>query len=198
MTVSAEQPQLKRLLVVGAAIAVPLAVVALYFALFDQPAPPSPTPVASAAQPSLPADHPPIGGAGGGAPGERHPQMGEGGRTVRVPEDVKGKWRAVKLKVESRDGQQPPQVLTLALGETRDIPGSPLRVQAREFLPALQVSNAEITSAGNATTNPAALVSVQEGGREIFKGWLFAKFPEMQPFEHPAYRITLLEGVSAR
>ncbi len=195
MTVPVEQPQLKRLLAIGAAIAVPLVVVALYFALFDQPAPPSAAP--AAAQQNLPPDHPPVGGAGG-ATGERHPQMGEGGRAVRVPDDVKGKWRAVKLKVEARDGKQPAQVVTVPLGASQDIPGSPLRVQAREFLPALQVSNAEITSAGNAPTNPAALVSVQEGGREIFKGWLFAKFPEMQPFEHPTYRITLVEGVPVK
>jgi hypothetical protein len=196
--VSTEQPQLKRLLTIGAAIAIPLAAVALYFAFFDQPAPPSAGPVAGAAQPALPADHPPVGGPAGGAPGERHPQMGEGGRAVRVPEDVKGKWRAVKLKVEWRDGKQTPQVLTVALGAAQDIPGSKLRVQAREFLPALQVQNAEITSAGNEPANPAALVSVQEDGREIFKGWLFAKFPEMQPFDHPAYRITLVEGVPAK
>ena len=190
------------MLAIGAALAVPLAAVALYFALFDQPAPPALGPVAGAAQPTLPANHPPVGGpgagpSGGAAPGERHPQMGEG-RAVRVPEEVKGKWRAVKLRVESRDGKQAPQVLTMALGATQDVPGSTLRVEAREFLPALQVQNAEITSAGNAPTNPAALVSVQEGGREIFRGWLFGKFPEMQPFDHPGYRITLVEGVPAR
>ena len=65
----------------------------------------------------------------------------------------------------------------------------------RDFLPALQVSGNEVTSAGNDPTNPAALVAVSEGGKEIFKGWLFARFPDMQAFRHPVYRITLLEGV---
>jgi hypothetical protein len=185
---------MKKALAVGAAIAVPLAAVALYFAVFEPPAPAPESPPPGA----LPADHPPIGKSGGVAGGERHPQLGESGRVVQVPEGVKGKWRAVKLKVEARDGTQASSVVTIALGADHAVAGSALRVYAREFLPALQVQNAVITSAGNEPINPAALVSVQEGGKEIFRGWLFAKFPEMQPFEHPAYRITLVEGVPAR
>jgi hypothetical protein len=64
-----------------------------------------------------------------------------------------------------------------------------------DFLPALQVGGAEVTSSSNDPVNPAVFVTVLDGGKEIFKGWLFSKFPEMQPFEHPKYRITLVEGV---
>jgi len=110
---------------------------------------------------------------------------------------VKGKWQAVKLRVEEKRGGKAPQVYTVKLGGQLDIPGSALRVRIGEFLPALQVSGNEVTSASNDPTNPAVMVTVSEGGKETFKGWLFAKFPEMQPFEHPTYRITLVEGVPA-
>ena len=64
-----------------------------------------------------------------------------------------------------------------------------------EFLPALQVKDSEITSASNEPSNPAVLVTIRDGDKETFRGWLFGKFPEMQPFEHQTYRITLVEGI---
>jgi hypothetical protein len=218
-----QSPGLKKLILIGVALAVPLAAVALYFAIFEQPSPPpGPTqaPPATTAsggppdpgQPALPPNHPPIGGqpggpeaGGGGRTAEQagmgtgmpsgHPQMGPAGRPVRTPDSVKGKWQAVKLRVEEKDGGKPPEIFTVKLGGQLAIPGSTLRVKVGEFLPALQVSGGEITSASNDPTNPAVLMTVLEDGKDTFKGWLFSKFPEMQAFEHPKYRITLVEGV---
>jgi hypothetical protein len=186
---------IRRLILVGLAVAIPLAAVALYFAFFA----PAPAPVIAQAavgeQSALPPNHPPMGGS---APaGEAHPQVGAPGRTLRVPDMVKGKWQAVKLQVAPKAGGAP-QVVTVQLGSDATIPGSTLSVHAAEFLPALQVVSDGVTSASNDPVNPAALVSVLEGGKEIFRGWLFGKFPDMQPFEHPKFRITLIEGVPAK
>lgn len=126
------------------------------------------------------------------------PQPGRAGRPVRIPETVQGKWQAVRLRVEQKMGGKAAQVYTVALGGRLDIPGSQLRVHVGDFLPALQVSGNELTSASNEPTNPAVLVTVTEGGKESFRGWLFSKFSDMQPFEHPKYRITLVEGVPRR
>ncbi len=221
MNTTEQGPGIKKLILFGVAIAIPLAAVALYFAIFDQPAPApraAQTPSSPSAQagPStpggpggsgqvtLPPDHPPIAGkadgpgaaAGQGMPAG-HPQVGGSGRSVRIPDAVKGKWQAVKLRVEQKTRGKPPEIFTVELGGQLDIPGSKLRVRVSDFLPALQVSGNEVTSASNDPTNPAALVSVTDGGKETFKGWLFSKFPEMQPFEHPTYRITLVEGIPA-
>jgi len=215
-----QSPNTRKMILFGVAVAVPLAAVALYFALFDQP-PPAPPPVAARpAQPpaspgapageaatpeaALPPDHPPVGGQSGSPPATStpgapagHPQMGGAGRSIRVPEEVKGKWEAVKLRVEEKSGRKPPQVFTVKLGGQLAIPGSKLRLRVGDFLPALQVKGGEVTSPSNEPTNPAVLVAVSEGGKETFRGWLFSKFPEMQPFEHPTYRITLVEGIPA-
>ena len=199
-------PSTRRLILFGVAIAIPLSAVAIYFAAFDQPPPPAqpPAPQAVPDRASLPPDHPPIGTPAGdpqASPGPSapagHPQTSGGARLIRVPDAVKGKWRAVKLRVEEKSGGKSPQVYTVKLGEQLDIPGGTLRVRIGEFLPALQVSGNEVTSASNDPTNPAVMVTMSENGKETFKGWLFAKFPEMQPFEHPMYRITLIEGVPA-
>ena len=192
----------RRWVLAGLALAVPLAAVALYFAIFaPAPAPSSARPAISGspaapavAASSLPPDHPPIEGA---APqtAQPHPPVGSTGRTVRVPDLVKGKWQAVKLKVELKSGATAPQVVTVKLGGEHAIPGSTLKLRVDDFLPALQVKDNEITSASNEPSNPAALVTIWDGGKEAFRGWLFGKFPEMQPFEHSMYRITLVEGV---
>jgi len=194
----------RQLILVGLAVAVPLAAVALYFALFT-PTPPSPVgapavsgsptlPGATTAE--LPPNHPPVEGAGSGPQTDRpHPPVGSSGRTVRVPDSVKGKWQAVKLKVEVKSGGSPPQIFTVRLGGDLAIPGSTLKLRVDDFLPALQVKDSEITSASNEPSNPAALVTIWDSGKETFHGWLFGNFPEMQPFEHQAYRITLVEGI---
>jgi len=199
-----KEPGLKKLILFGAAVAVPLALVALYFAVFDQPppappGPPAPMGQAPAGQAALPPNHPPIAGQGTEAPGAPtppgHPQVGATVRPVRVPDSVKGKWSAVKLRIEGKAGGRAPEVVTVKLGGDVQVAGSPLTVRVGDFLPALQVGGAEVTSASNDPVNPAVFVTVLDGGKEIFKGWLFSKFPEMQPFEHPKYRITLVEGV---
>jgi hypothetical protein len=202
------EPGLKKLILFGGAIAVPLALVALYFAVFDQPQPAVPaaqptTAQTPAAQPALPPNHPPIAAQGpqgqsaapGAPPPSGHPQLGAAVRPVRVPDSIKGKWTAVKLRIEEKAGGSAPQVVTAKLGGDVQIAGSPLTVRVGDFLPALQVAGAEITSSTNDPVNPAVFVTVLDGGKEVFKGWLFSKFPEMQPFEHPKYRITLVEGV---
>jgi hypothetical protein len=121
--------------------------------------------------------------------------MGSTGRAVRVPDTVKGKWRAVKLQVETKGGGSPPQTITLGLGAETVIPGSKIKLRAEEFLPTLQVTGNEITSGSNEPVNPAVLMTIWDDGKQVFHGWLFSKFPDMQPFEHPKYRITLIEGV---
>jgi hypothetical protein len=201
-------PTTRKLILFGVAVAVPLAAVAIYFAVFDRPPlpvqPPAPQAAPGAAAGTDQASLPPIGAQAGGAQASAgssapagHPQVGGSGRSVRVPDEVKGKWQAVKLRVEEKSGGKPSQVFTVKLGGQLDIPGSKLRVRVGEFLPALQVSGNEVTSASNNPTNPAIMVTVSEGGKETFKGWLFSRFPEMQPFEYPTYRITLVEGVPA-
>jgi len=138
-----------------------------------------------------------MGGQSGGEQRGGHPQVMGGSRAVRVPQEVQGRWRAVRLRVEAREDGKAAQVFTVKLGDLLDIPGSALRVRIGDFLPALQVSGNEVTSASNDPTNPAVMVMVSDGGKDTFKGWFFAKFPEMQAFEHPKYRITLVEGVPA-
>jgi hypothetical protein len=128
----------------------------------------------------------------GGAPADI-PKIEGGGVTV-VPEHVKGKWKAVVLVVEDK-GQKQTKEYTVNLGKELSIPNSPLVVNVIEFLPDLTIAESTFTSVSNEPNNPAVHVTIREGDKEIFKGWLFSLFPTIHPFQHAQYGVTLKEGV---
>jgi hypothetical protein len=120
----------------------------------------------------------------------------EGGGVTVVPDEVKGKWKAVVLEVENK-AQKQNKEYTVELGKTLQIPNSKLTVEVLEFLPDMKIENSTFTSASNEPNNPAVHVIVTEEGKEIFKGWLFSLFPTIHPFKHDQIGMTLKEGVPA-
>jgi hypothetical protein len=52
-----------------------------------------------------------------------------------------------------------------------------------------------ISSTGTEEENPAARIAVLEKGQEIFAGWVFTRFPDVHPFEHPRFSLQLAGGV---
>ena len=117
------------------------------------------------------------------------PQKGQQA-TISIPPDVKGKWKSIKITVEDKKGKSKKDY-TIKLGDAMEIPGSKLNVKAVEFVPSFVMQGLNITSASNEPTNPAAKIIVTDGGKEVFNGWLFQKFPTTHAFTHPEYAITL-------
>jgi hypothetical protein len=118
----------------------------------------------------------------------------EGGGVTVVPPEVKGKWKAVVLSVEDKQ-QQKSKTYTVELGKNVAIPESALVVNVLDFLPDLKIENSVFTSATNQLNNPAVHVIIQEGEKEVFKGWLFSIFPTIHPFQHQRFGVTLKEAV---
>ncbi len=121
-------------------------------------------------------------------------QMPKSELKVVVPEVVKGKWSGVKLVLEDKSSKKK-QEFTVGLNQDSKVPDSNLKISIGEFLPDFRMDADTITSASNELNNPAVKVKIFEGDKEIFKGWLYAKFPTIHPFEHPKYGLTLKEGV---
>jgi len=117
-----------------------------------------------------------------------------GPAVVDVPEEIKGKWKAVVLTVEDRS-MGTNHDYTVDLGKTLEIPDSDLTVEVNEFFPAFLMQGSNITSASNNPENPAAKIEVKEGGTLVFDGWLFANFPTTHPFPHQRFGIILKEGI---
>ena len=115
---------------------------------------------------------------------------------VVVPDEVRGKWRAVKIAVYDKYAKKQ-QVYSLAIGSEFTLPGSDLSLTIENFLPHFVMEGTTLTSQSNEPRNPAAQLIVRQGGREIFKGWLFKLYPTTHAFQHPQYGFTLVDCVPA-
>jgi len=138
---------------------------------------------------------PPQGMAQGMPPGGGGMGMPKVARQVIVPEAVKRSWKGIVVQVaEAGKGTKDYQV---PIHGQLAIPGSGLTLTVEDFLPDFKMTPQGITSLSNEPKNPAAKVVVVEGGKPIFKGWLFKLFPEAHPFQHPKYHLVLKSGVAA-
>lgn len=131
------------------------------------------------------------------------PKMPSIKTTVIIPENVKGKWSAVKLIVTDKIAKSS-QEYTVNLNSDLKIPNSNLKVHVGEFLPDFKMQGGTLTSISNIPNNPAVEVRVYEGNKQIFPspgkqwGWLFAKMPNVHPLRHPKYNINLKEGIAKK
>jgi hypothetical protein len=139
------------------------------------------------AQPGMP-------GQPAGPQGKPNIVVPKGEKTVVVPDSVKGKWKAVVLVVTDKKSNKQ-QEFTVNLNSDLKIPNTSLKVSVGEYLPDFRMEGLTLTSTSNDPNNPAVGVKVSENGKEIFKGWLYAKFPTMHPFEHPNFSIVLKDGI---
>lgn len=120
--------------------------------------------------------------------------MPKGGPQVVVPPDVKDAWKAVVLVIADKATGKTSET-TVPIGSGYTIPGSAMKVEVVNFIPDFKMNGTEITSVSNEPNNPAAQVVVTDGGKQIFKGWLYAKYPAIHPFENDKYGVTLKEGM---
>ncbi|MBA4372058.1 MAG: DUF2155 domain-containing protein [Thermodesulfovibrio sp.] len=154
-----------------------------------QETPAGPPAGAPGQQGQLPPGHPAMN-----QPGPGGVVMPKGEMKVAVPDAVKGKWKGVVLSIEDKTAKKSSD-LTANLNSDVKIPNSNLTVKVGEFLPDFKMEGLSITSTSNELNNPAVNVVVMEGDKEVFKGWLYSKFPTIHPFEHPKYAMLLKSGV---
>ncbi|MEK6537880.1 MAG: DUF2155 domain-containing protein [Nitrospirota bacterium] len=115
---------------------------------------------------------------------------------VIIPDAIKGKWKGVILTVIDKQTANAKDY-NIPIGGKVAISGSNIEVQTGDFLPDLKIEGNIYSSDSTQLLNPAIQVEIKEGGKELFKGWLFQKFPSVHPFKHERFSITLKEPVSA-
>jgi hypothetical protein len=131
--------------------------------------------------------------------GETAPMSGHAAKkeaVVVVPDSVKGKWKAVKIAVTDKETNKE-TVYSVAIGGTFTIPNTDLSLKVDNFLPHFMMEGTTLTSQSNEPKNPAAQVRIVEGGKEIFRGWLFSLYPTTHAFQHPKYGFTLVDFLPA-
>lgn len=122
--------------------------------------------------------------------------MPKGEIKVVVPDTIKGKWSSVKLSIKNKETNKEEQV-TVKLNSEYQVPNTNLKIKVGDFLPDFKMDGLTITSASAEPKNPAVKVIIYENNKEIFKGWLYSKFPDIHPFQHEKFSITLIEGIKA-
>jgi len=131
-------------------------------------------------------------------PGGRGDEGDKGGQKVptrlEVPPEVEAMYSGIRLTwKDSSNGKE--GTIEVPLGGTAKVPGTDLDVRGDVFLPAFSMAQDVITSSGTEEGNPAARIAVAEKGKEIFGGWIFTKFPDVHPFQHPRISLKLAGGV---
>jgi hypothetical protein len=143
-------------------------------------------------KPQLPPGHPAMEG---GMPPAGMPDMPKVDRQIVVPKEVAAKWKGVKLTVEDKTAKTFKEY-TVNVGGQQAIANTKVVIKVLAFLPDFRMGEKDITSASDKPNNPAAQVAVLDGGKEIWKGWLYSMHPGIHPFEHEKIGITLNGGVS--
>jgi hypothetical protein len=122
--------------------------------------------------------------------------MPAGEPSVVVPDNVKGQWTAVVITIEDKTTGTSEDV-KIAVNSAHTIKDSDVKIEVGDFLPDFKMDGVTITSSSNEPNNPAVRVVVYEGEEEVFKGWLYSKFPAIHPFQHERYGLLLKEGVKS-
>src|SRR5262245_33603775 len=115
---------------------------------------------------------------------------------LQIPPEVVKAYSGIRLTWKDATSKKE-GTLEVPLGQAVPIPGSDsdFSVQADAYLPAFTMSADVITSSGIEEQNPAARITVLEKGQEIWAGWIFNRFPDVHPFQHPRFSLLLAGGV---
>ncbi len=124
----------------------------------------------------------------------RGPMEGGPEKKVVVPEEVQAGWKAVRIEVEFKE-KKSTKAFDVPLNSEFTVPDSDLVLKTGAFLPHFSMTADQITSGSNDQVNPACNIEILVGEKQSFKGWLFAKFPDVHPFQHDKYGVKLLEGI---
>ena len=116
-------------------------------------------------------------------------------REVVVPKNVEGKWKAVKILVRDKTDEERNRMETVTLGSSFALGDSGITVKAGPFLPNFVLDDTRYTSMDNELGNPAIHLVITENGKELYKGWTFAKYPTLYAFEHDRFSLQLMDFI---
>lgn len=118
-------------------------------------------------------------------------------REIFIPETVKGKWKAVKILIGDKTDEEKNEIRIVELGSSFEIADSGIKVTVGPFFPNFVMDRTHYTSMDNQVINPAVQMSVEENGKNIYKGWAFEKHPTLYAFEHEKYSLQLMGSIAA-
>lgn len=116
---------------------------------------------------------------------------------ILVPDDVRGQWKSVRIKVLDKSTAKE-ETYTIDLGYEFTVAKSKVKVKVDYFLPAFVMQGRIMTSASNDLRNPAARIVISEEDLEIYRGWLFSRFPDTHSFQHERFSFSLIDFIPVK
>jgi hypothetical protein len=115
---------------------------------------------------------------------------------VKVPEKIKGKWRAVTLSLkDAKSGKL--GTFPVEIGSALAVPGTDFSVKVINFFPHFVMEGINLTSKSNEVKNPAAEIRIYQKDKEIYHGWVFANYPTANIPEVFTFEIGLVGATPA-
>jgi len=111
---------------------------------------------------------------------------------VKVPANVKGKWKSVKISIMDKENNKEGFV-DIEIGKTMKVNGTDIVIKVENFLPHFIMDGTTLTSSSNSPKNPAVQVQITENDRMLFNGWLFTLYPNTHASQHPKYGFSLVD-----
>jgi len=111
-------------------------------------------------------------------------------REVKVPNEVKTKWKSVNLKVRDME-KNSEELISVNIGKETSIKGGNFAVKVEAFLPDYTIYDTYISSKSNEPVNPAVLIELLQGGKSVAKGWVFTNLTAFNSYKHNRYEVVL-------
>ncbi|MBI2400298.1 MAG: hypothetical protein HYV23_04465 [Deltaproteobacteria bacterium] len=155
----------------------------------------APAPQEQQSQQALPEGHQPVDKTQEDISKAQHANI-KTQKTVSLSDEVKAKWKEVKLElVDNASGAK--ETVTIKVGgDVKLKEGVKLKVDA--LVPDYAIAENTIESRSNEARNPAVLLELVEGDKTVAKGWVFRDFPEFNSYNDGKFTVKLLVPAPAQ
>ncbi len=119
----------------------------------------------------------------------------------QIPQAVPGAgnaWKAVKLLVKNKkDANDKGKEFEVEIGANAVlIPNSKLKIKIEEFYPDFFMDGqGKAGSKSVDPNNPTARILIEEEGKPLYQGWLFANYPDVHEFPNENISINLKDYI---
>jgi len=116
---------------------------------------------------------------------------------IHLDKAVRAAWAGVTIKVANRKTGES-ATYDIRLGKPTPLGKSGLTLTAEVFVPDFVMGADGIGTRSPKPNNTAVHVTISEKGKPDFKGWLFGTMPDIHPYPHDVYSVTLEGGIPAK
>lgn len=112
--------------------------------------------------------------------------------TLRIPPEVKAKWKSVELSITATGGKE--QRARVAIGDKVAIANTGLSLSVDAFVPAFMSDAGVVTSSSNQLDNPAVELQLRDHKGKIAEGWVFQNLADFNSFSSKQVSVRLLSA----